>query len=181
MGHAARAACAETHLWGDLSEHQRFRNLFRRGTEALHQGEIAKAIRSLERAHKLEPQHVDAALNLAAAYILSKQFSQAAGILEPLADHDPANPMVWTNLGAARLGNPVTATEQDQRQAIEAFQRAYELNPATPHVAYNLGLIYRDRGEKEKALHWLRRALQANPADRDAQALIQRMAPEEGS
>jgi tetratricopeptide (TPR) repeat protein len=139
------------------------------------------AIRSLERAHRLEPGHVDAALNLAAAYILSKQFSKALEILEPLVAQDPTNPMVWTNLGAARLGNPVTATEQDQRQAIEAFQRAHELNPATPHVAYNLGLIFRDRGEKERALHWLRRALQANPADRDAEALIRRLSPSEGS
>jgi tetratricopeptide (TPR) repeat protein len=181
MGHAARTTRAETHLRGDLSQHQRFRNLFRRGTEALHQGEIAKAMRSLERAHRLEPEHVDAALNLAAAYILSKRFSKAAEILEPLTRRAADNPMVWTNLGAAYLGNPVTATDQDQRRAIGAFQRAYELNPATPHVAYNLGLIHRDRGEKEAALHWLRRAVQANPADRDARALIRRLAPEEGS
>ena len=77
MGYAARAARVEAHLWGVLSPHKRFHNLFKRGTEALHQGELAKAIRSLERAHRLEPGHGDAALNLAAAYILSKQFSKA--------------------------------------------------------------------------------------------------------
>jgi tetratricopeptide (TPR) repeat protein len=123
----------------------------------------------------MDEENVDAALNLGGAYILSKQFAQAVAILEPLSQRDSHNPMVWTNLGAAYLGNPVLAGDEEQLRAIAALTRAFELNPATPNVAYNLGLIYRDRQEYDKALHWFRRALQASPNDRDARRCAAQM------
>jgi tetratricopeptide (TPR) repeat protein len=82
---------------------------------------------------------------------------------------------VWTNLGAAYLGNPVLATDEQQRKAIGAFRQAYELDPRTPSVAYNIGLIYRDRKALAKALKWFRRALEADPHDRDARNILQRL------
>jgi tetratricopeptide (TPR) repeat protein len=117
-------------------DEKRFFNWLRRGTEALHQGDIAKATRFLERAHQMEPDNQDAALNLGGAYILSKKFAQAVAVLEPLSERVPHNPMVWTNLGAAYLGNPILAKEAEQLRAIAAFERAIELNPIAPNVAY---------------------------------------------
>lgn len=157
---------------------QRFFKLFRLGAEALQQGEVAKAIAFLKQAHRLDPQNNDAALNLGGAYILSKKFSKAVVILEPLSEREPHNPMVWTNLGAAYLGNPVLARDADQQRAIAAFERAIELNPATPNVAYNLGLIYRDRKENGKALHWFQRAVQANSNDKDARYYVKQLTQE---
>lgn len=145
----------------------------------MHQGDIAKATRLLERAHELDRENGDVALNLGGAYILSKKFSQAVLVLEPLSERDPHNPMVWTNLGAAYLGNPILARDDDQQRAIVAFKKAIELNPAAPNVAYNLGLIYRDRQERDLALHWFRRALQANPDDRDARRLIDQLSQQQ--
>ncbi len=153
----------------------RLYELLRQGTEALHMGHTAEAVRLLERAHRLDQENADVALNLGGAYILSQQFTKAVSILEPLSERDAHNPMVWTNLGAAYLGNPVLARDQDQRRAIAAFETALDLNPATPNVAYNLGLIYRDRDETDQALHWFRRALQTNPDDRDAHSLIEKL------
>jgi tetratricopeptide (TPR) repeat protein len=126
----------------------------------------------------LDKENADAALNLGGAYILSKKFTKAVAVLEPLSKREPDNPMVWTNLGAAYLGNPVLAKDEDQQRAIGAFQRAIELNPVTPNVAYNLGLIYRDRKENNKALHWFRRAIQANPNDKDAGYYIKQLSQE---
>jgi tetratricopeptide (TPR) repeat protein len=154
---------------------RRFFDLLRHGTEALHQGDIAKAIRFLERAHQLDQDNRDAALNLGGAYILSKKFAQAVAILEPLSERDPHNPMVWTNLGAAYLGNPILAKDTEQVRAIAAFEQAIELNPAAPNVAYNLGLVHLDRQENERALHWFQRAVQANPHDRDARRFIDQL------
>ena len=154
---------------------ERFRDLLTAGTQALQKGETAKATKYLEQAHHLHRENADAALNLGGAYILSKKFSKAVAILEPLSERDPHNPMVWTNLGAAYLGNPVLAKDEEQQRAIAAFERALELNPATPNVAYNLGLIYLDRQENEQAFHWFRRAVQANPNDRDAKNYIQKL------
>lgn len=152
-----------------------FTTLFQQGTELLHQGKAAQAVPYLKQAHEQQPLHVDAAINLSGAYILTKKFSKAVAILEPLSQQVPDHAMIWTNLGAAYLGNPVLAREKDQRQAIEAFKKALEINPVAPNVAYNLGLIYRDRKEIEQAIHWFRRAVQANPNDRDARILLRRL------
>jgi tetratricopeptide (TPR) repeat protein len=154
---------------------RRFFDLLRQGTAALQHGDIAKATRFLERAHQLDRENHDAALNLGGAYILSKKFAQAVAILEPLSERDPHNPMVWTNLGAAYLGNPILAKEAEQLRAIAAFEQALALNPAAPNVAYNLGLVHLDRQEHERALHWFRRAVQANPTDRDARRFMEQL------
>lgn len=159
----------------DEQAKRRFFDLLRQGTEALHRGDIAKATRFLERAHGLDPDNQDAALNLGGAYILSKKFTQAVALLEPLSERDPHNPMVWTNLGAAYLGNPILAREAEQLRAIAAFERAIELNPAAPNVAYNLGLVHLDRQNNEQALHWFQQAVQANPNDRDARRFVEQL------
>ncbi len=152
-----------------------FDALFGEGTGLLRQGKVSEALDLLERAHTLRPENLDAALNLSGALILSNKFRAAVQVLEPLRELDPLNPMVWTNLGAAYLGNPVIALDENQRSAIGAFEQALELNPAAPSVAYNIGLIYRDRHEPEKAAHWFRRAVQTNPQDKDARRLLERM------
>ena len=151
---------------------QDFHNLMTRGTAALHQGKVDEARNLLEQAHKLDQSQGDAILNLAGAYILSKRFKQAVELLEPLTRTEPDNPMVWTNLGAAYLGNPVLASEEHQQKAIAAFEKALEIDPQVPNVAYNLGLIYRDRQEYDQALTWFRRALETNPNDKDARQFI---------
>ncbi len=157
---------------------KQFNDLLKRGTFLLHAGKTAEALPLLEEAYKIDPDNADAALNLSGTYILSKRFKEAVPILEKLAEQDPDNAMVWTNLGAAYLGNPVLARHEEQMQAVEAFKQALDVNPAAPHVAYNIGLIYRDRQENEEALRWFRKALQANPRDKDARRLIARLSKE---
>jgi tetratricopeptide (TPR) repeat protein len=157
----------------------RFEALYRRGSELLHRRQPAEATPILERAHELDPDHHEAALNLSGAYILTGQFAKAAPILEKLAERDPDNPSIWTNLGAAYLGNPVLASDEQQRRAIRAFEHALRLDPVTPHVAYNLGLIYRGRQERERARYWFGRALVANPHDENARTLLGRLSDDE--
>ena len=153
----------------------RFEAYFRRGTELLQQGQPGQAVSLLQKAVELEPENMDAALNLSSAYILTKKFKNAVPILERLSEAYPHNAMVWTNLGAAYLGNPVLAREEEQLRAIAAFERALQADPVAPNVAYNIGLIYRDRREVEKAISWFERALQANPGDQDARNLIRKL------
>lgn len=153
----------------------KFEPLFRRGTELLHRGQMVKALPYLERANELEPAHFDAALNLSGAYILTKKFGRAVALLEPFQELHGDNEMLWTNLGAAYLGNPVLAKDDDQLRAIAAFKKALELNPIAPHVAYNLGLIYSDRHDPLAAIGWFRQAIQANPNDRDAHMLLAKL------
>ncbi len=147
------------------------------GTQALQSGQLGTALELLEHAHQLQPHNNDVILNLSGAYILTKKFKKAVNLLEPLSQHDPENPMVWTNLGAAYLGNPILANDEDQLKAIATFKKAIDLNPKAPNVAYNIGLIYRDRQETATALHWFNRALKANPQDKDARRFAEKLSP----
>jgi Flp pilus assembly protein TadD len=147
-------------------------NLFRAGTAALSKGQIKEARDLLEQAYALDKSNGDIILNLAGSYILSKQFKQAITLLEPLTEQDPNNPMIWTNLGAAYLGNPILAKDENHQKAIAAFKTALYLEPEAPNVAYNLGLIYRDRKEYDQAIYWFEEALQTNPLDKHAESLI---------
>jgi tetratricopeptide (TPR) repeat protein len=138
-------------------------------------GEAEKAIESLLQARALDAEHIQTALNLSGAYILTKRFRKAVALLETLVERAPENPAVWQNLGAAYLGNPILADDASQLRAIAAFERAMHLNPAMPNVAYNIGLIYRDRRDFEAAAIWFRRALQANPKDEHAHRLLKQV------
>ncbi|MCA9937867.1 MAG: tetratricopeptide repeat protein [Anaerolineales bacterium] len=163
------------HVAGRLHTGESFEVHFRRGTELLMQGNHDEAVASLEQAYELDQAHSQAALNLSGAYILTKQFKRAVAVLERLSQREPDNPVVWQNLGAAYLGNPILATDNMQQQAIDAFRRALDLNPAAPNVAYNLGLVHRDRREYGEATFWFRRAVQTNPNDDDARQLLARV------
>lgn len=153
-----------------------FADHFGQGTRLLHEGKAVEAAQVLEQALSLQPEHVDAAINLSGAYILSGRFKEALALLEPLSEREPDNPMVWINLGAAHLGNPVLARDPEQLQAISAFERALEIRPAARSVAYNLGLIYRDRQEIEQAIKWFRQAVEDNPNDQDARQMLDKLA-----
>jgi protein O-GlcNAc transferase len=158
-----------------MDDSQKFDRLFRRGTDLLHRGQPNEAAKFLERAYRLNAEHQDMVVNLAGAYILIGRFKQAVPLLESLVERVPDNAMIWTNLGAAYLGNPILAADEEQRKAIAAFKQALEINPAAPHVAYNLGLIYRDRQESEQAIYWFRKAIQNNPNDQDARRILERL------
>jgi tetratricopeptide (TPR) repeat protein len=158
-----------------------FEQLFENGTRLLHRGQADEALPLLKKAYELRPDHADAAINLSGAYILTKRFRKAIPVLEALSEQEPDNPMVWTNLGAAYLGNPVLAQDEHHVRAIAAFEQALRIDPIAPNVAYNIGLIYRDRKELDIAIYWFRQAIRANPADRDAHSLLAKLEAEMGN
>ncbi len=163
-----------------MSNSQEFARYFMTGTQLLHQGKAEKAIRPLEQAHDLDLAHVDTAINLSGAYILRKNFRKAVSLLEPFTKSDANHLMIWTNLGAAYLGNPVLAKDGDQLKAIHAFKMALEINPIAPNAAYNIGLIYYQRKEPANAAIYFQKAIQADPHDRDARSLYDKMRQEIG-
>jgi tetratricopeptide (TPR) repeat protein len=152
-----------------------FDTLFREGTQLLHKGDAQKALPLLERAYQIKPKDIDTGINLSGAYILTRKFKNAIKVLEPLSKIMPDNTMLWINLGAAYLGNPVLAKDGDQRKAISAFQQSLKINPVAPNVAYNIGLIHRDRKEVDEAMIWFKKAIRDNPEDRDAPRLLKQM------
>ena len=160
-------------------ETAQFNKAFRRGTQLLHQGRVQESVPYLEQAHDLRQDNADVAINLGGAYILTKKFRKAVAVLEPASQEWPENAQIWINLAAAYLGNPVLARAEDQKRAISAFEHALEIDPTAPSVAYNIGLIYRDMGEVDMAIHWFRQAVKNNPADKDARSLLNRLESEQ--
>ena len=156
-----------------LSEEQ-FRRQMRQAAILLSSGNGADAIPLLERCFALHPEDVDVLVNLGGAYILAGQHRRAVPILERASELAPHEPAVWSNLAAAYLGNPVLATSEQQEKAIGALLRSVDLNPATPNAYYNLGLIYKDRGEWDRAAEAFAWAVKVDPRDRDALAWLKR-------
>ena len=154
---------------------QQFKDSLLGGTKLLAEGKTDEALPLLERAHKLKPNNTDAALNLGGAYIMAGRHKLAVPVLEKAVEGQPAHAQLWINLGAAYLGNPITATGERQQRALDAFGKALEIDPLARSVAYNMGLIHRDRGEVDLAIAAFRRAVLADPNDSDAQRLLERL------
>lgn len=149
--------------------------LLNEAAQLLHQHRPGEAVTRLEQARQWEPGNVTVAINLGGAYIMQGRFRQAVPILEQAARLEPDNAMIWTNLAAAYLGRLELSTRDVQDKAIAAFERALAIDPSAPNINYNLGLIYRERGELDRACAHFARALEINPADRDARAWLTRL------
>jgi tetratricopeptide (TPR) repeat protein len=156
-------------------DEEQFRISMRQASYLLSNGNPQDAITLLERCYQLHPEDVNLLLNLGGAYILAERHRYAVPVLERASELDSDNPAVWSNLAAAYLGKLVTATEKRQVRALAAYQRVLELEPDYPNVHYNMGLIYIDRREWDKAHGAFTNALRTNPEDKDAHAMRQRL------
>lgn len=158
---------------------RRGRWLLNEGARLLRQQRPDEAADRLERARELDPMNVEVAINLGGAYVMQGHHAKAVPILEEASRADPDHVMVWINLAAAYLGYLEASDEDSQRKAIAAFERALALNPKAPSVNYNLGLIYKQRGEIEKAAAHFWRALDVDPSDNDARIRLRHLGRED--
>lgn len=142
----------------------------------LHQNRPGEAVTRLLPLYKDYPTDPDVAMNLGGAYIMQRKWSRAVAVLQRAANDNPGNAMLWMNLGAAELGNLELSGARQQEKAIAAYERALEADPNTPNVHYHLGLIYKRRGELNRASAFFHRALEVQPADRDARYWLDRLA-----
>ncbi len=154
---------------------QRSQRLVGEAAQLLESRRPGEAAAKLLEARELDPQDVATAINLGGAYILQHKYAAAVPVLEAAAQLEPGNIMVWTNLAAAYLGNLRTATPERQDKAIQAYERALSIDPATPHAHYNLGLIYLERADSAQAIAHFAAALETDPADRDARSYLDRL------
>ena len=152
-----------------------FNRTLNESAQLLQQNRPGEAESKLLPLYESTPDHADVLINLSGAYILQRKWDKAVKLLNKGAKAHPNNAMLWMNLGAAQLGRLETAGPKQQERAIEAFQRAIQVNSETPNAHYQLGLIYKERGELTRAAAFFQRALEVNPADRDARYWLDRL------
>ena len=160
---------------------ERVRRLAGEGARLLSARRAGEAAVLLAQVRALDPGNVPAAINLGGAYILENKFAHAVPVLESAALVEPENAMIWSNLAAAYLGKLPLADRAHQDKAIEAYKRALTIDPYTPHVQYNLGLIYLERKDPALAVAHFRLALETDPHDRDAQLYLNKLSRPDGS
>jgi two-component system chemotaxis response regulator CheY len=90
-------------------------------------------------------------------------------------DTAPHDVNLYNRLGVA------LRRQQKHRQALEYYQQALKLDPKNEKVHFNLGVLYFDLGEKDKAREAMRLALQLRPNFTEAQDFLQRHFSTEGS
>jgi tetratricopeptide (TPR) repeat protein len=152
-----------------------FHRTLNESARLLGQNRPGEALKLLLPLFRVAPQHPDVLINLSGAYVLQRRWNKAVQILTKAVEDHPDNPMLWMNLGAAELGRLETAGPRQQERAIAAYERALAVDAETPNAHYHLGLIYKERGELSRAAAFFQRALEVNPADRDARLWLDRL------
>ncbi|MCC6168382.1 MAG: tetratricopeptide repeat protein [Caldilineaceae bacterium] len=160
----------------DIDQDAEFHRLLNESAQLLVQNRPGEAVERLLALYESAPQHPDVLINLSGAYILQRRWDKAVALLIRAVDLVPDNAMLWMNLGAAQLGRLETSGPRQQERAIQAYERALQIDPQAPNVHYHLGLIYKEQGELNRAGAFFQRALEVNPADRDARRWLDRMA-----
>jgi len=163
------------HTGSEQMSEDQFRRQMVQAANLLAKGNGHDAVPLLEQCYELHPEDVNVLTNLGGAYILAERHRHAVPLLERATELAPNNPAVWSNLAAAHLGKLVTATRARQDRALAAYNRVIDLEPDYPNVHYNMGLIYVDRRDWDAAYHAFSRAIESDPADRDAHAMRNRV------
>jgi tetratricopeptide (TPR) repeat protein len=127
------------------------------------------AIKSFERAEKLEPKNPILETEIAKLYIEKGNLDKAEEKLKFALNLNP-----WYIEGNFQLGR-VYFNKGKVDEAISQFENVISLMPNHSNSLYSLGLCYEKKGEKEKALGYFRRVLDLNPGNPDVLQKIQEL------
>lgn len=128
----------------------------------LHQRRYKEAEHCWQHQLSLNPQAVDALLNLAGIYAQQGKFEQATRYCHRAIQIQPANISARYNLGNA------FKLQGEYQQAIEAYRQALKLQPHHPGTLLNLGLCLKKQGMYHEAIDCYQKILMANPSAMDA-------------
>ncbi len=102
------------------------------------------------------PDSADYALTQVQLYYNLRDFGQSRSAVDRALVKHPTNPDLLNYAGKVRIQQGLALKNDEGRklmaEATGFLNKAIELNPSDPMLVYNLGLLYRDMGEPEKAL-----------------------------
>ena len=131
--------------------------LFQKGYLHLLSKDIFVAKEAFESTIKLNPQHIEALINLANIETNEKNYEKAEQLYKKAIEIDSKN--LNAHLNYATL----LYLEKKTHQALEEYRQAVIINPEIPETSNNIGLILRDLENYEEALGLFFNAFYKNP------------------
>ncbi len=95
----------------------------------------------------LDPEHVNARINLGRLLHNDRAYRQAEELYRETLRIDPANPIAAFNLGV------VLEDQGAIQEALETYQHALAVDATIPDVHYNIARLYEHQGDQRAALH----------------------------
>jgi tetratricopeptide (TPR) repeat protein len=128
------------------------------GLLAAREGRASEAVRDLQEALKLSPDHLIALDNLGSAYRQQKRWDDARRTYERALE-------VNSNDAEANYGlGMVFAQNDDTARAFDSLQKALKLRPVYPEALNNLGILYLHTQRRGEAVASFERCIRVAPA-----------------
>ena len=141
-----------------------------------HQGQFNKAIEMFEESLKLNPNYLEANLNLAVLYNDLGEYAKARKLYKHLGtkNRKPSiDPILNGKLSNqhAELGNNYYRLGR-YSEAADEYRRALAINPDYADIRTHLGIALRDAGDLTGSLRELRRACKDKPKYHEARVQL---------
>ena len=150
-------------------ETRRFWELDRTVRRAYNEGRWAEAVQGLEQMLSLNPDHEDSLYDLGNALLEMRRYDEAVAAWRRLVGVDQASARAWAQLGIVHT-IPAAGALFDLREALRAFEVAYDLNREESNPLVLRGEVALALGDLATARTSLRAAYRMN--DRAASALF---------
>jgi len=131
--------------------------LIRQGVELERAGQMEQAAAAHEKALEMDPQLVQAHLNLINLYGRLGQVEKAEQHYQAAVRLNPNQAEAHYNYGVLMFG------QRKYREAAQAFERALEINPFHPEAHNNLGYMLEQQGRAQEAVRHYRQAIENKP------------------
>jgi tetratricopeptide (TPR) repeat protein len=133
----------------------------RLGKAYLRVNDLDNAIIAMETAASKNPTDRDNLCNLGTAHLLQKRPTEAEKAFKAVLLQDDRYAAAYNGLGL------VAVQRGDADTARPNFERAIELDPKQVEPLLHLGLLYKDKGDRQQALHCFTQFLERAPHDYD--------------
>ena len=136
------------------------------------QGRLDRAIMEMERVQRMFPDYTDVLIWLGGFYMEKGDTAGATTLFHALVQRQPDNPEVHYYYGVT------LSFQRDLTGALREFDAAIRLDPGYAQSYYGAYYTLGQAGQVERALGYLQRLLEVNPAEQQAQGILQRMRPQ---
>jgi Flp pilus assembly protein TadD len=143
--------------------------LYRIGQAYFNEQQYSKALQWLKLAMQAMPLQNDFKTRYAAACIMNNQIQPAIQLLYEVLQVQPKHTDALTNLGFAYV------LQKNYVKAQECYEKALQYDPDFYQALLNMAGMYNLRGDRQKALYYLKRMQKTYPGNREVEQLIQQL------